>query len=237
MGGHRILVFGASGAIGQSVVAAARARDWTVTAVTRASAPVSTDPLVTWRSWDPATARDADAVAEDGPFDAVCWAQGANLSDSLHDFDVGRHLALYEANVLAVLSSAAALVSAGLLQPTGARLVVVSSIWQERARGDKLSYAVTKAALGGFVRSASVDLGRDGHLVNGVLPGVLDTPMTRANLSAEQIAVVSDKTTLGRLPDLGTLAETIAFLCSTDNKAISGQSITVDLGMSNVSLL
>jgi len=234
---HRILIFGASGAIGHSVVEHSRARDWAVTAVTRGPAPVSDDPRIVWRSWDPCVTDDAQAVAADGPFDAVCWAHGANMTDSLLDFDADLHLALYNANVLSVLRSAAALVTDKLLQSSGARLVVVSSIWQERARGGKLSYAVTKAALGGLVRSASVDLGLEGHLINGVLPGVLDTPMAHANLSAEQVARVSAKTTLGRLPDLGTLAEMIIFLCSPDNKAISGQSITVDLGMSNVSLV
>ena len=87
------------------------------------------------------------------------------------------------------------------------------------------------------VRAASVDLGSDGHLVNGVLPGVLDTPMTRANLSVDQIATVTGKSTLGRLPDLATLAETILFLCSPANNSITGQSIAVDLGMSNANLL
>jgi NAD(P)-dependent dehydrogenase (short-subunit alcohol dehydrogenase family) len=114
---------------------------------------------------------------------------------------------------------------------------MVSSIWQERARGNKLSYTVTKAAVGGLVRSASVDLGEQGHLVNGVLPGVLDTPMTAANLAPEQIAAVANMTPLGRLPDLDTLAELICFLCSPENNSITGQSIAVDLGMSNVRLL
>lgn len=237
MSNHRLLLFGASGAIGGSVIYQARARGWSVTAVTRGAAPERGDPLVAWRKWDAMAIDGADAIAGDGPFDAVCWAQGANLSDSLLDFDTDRHLALYNANVLSVLRSAAALVAGKLLQASGARLVVVSSIWQERARGDKLSYAVTKAALGGLVRSASVDLGHSGHLINAVLPGVLDTPMTRANLTAEQVAAVSAKTTLGRLPDLTTLAQMILFLCSRDNQAISGQSIAVDLGMSNVSLL
>ena len=101
---------------------------------------------------------------------AVCWAQGANLVDSLKDFDVARHVALYQANCLTVMASAAALLRRGLLSTEGARLAIVSSVWQERARQDKFSYAVTKAAVGGIVRAASVDLGSDGHLVNGVLP-------------------------------------------------------------------
>lgn len=230
----RLLVFGASGAIGSAVASHARARDWSVTGVTRD--PDRRDDAA-WIVWDPERDDAAEALSGQSPFDGVCWAQGANANDSLAAFDVDAHMKMYSANVLSVLQSAAALVSLGLLRTGGARLTMVSSIWQERARAEKLSYTVTKAAIGGLVRAASVDLASDGHLVNGVLPGVLDTPMTRANLSAEQIAAAAGQTPHDRLPDLDTLAETILFLCSEANHAISGQSIAVDLGMSNAKRL
>ena len=192
---------------------------------------------MSWLAYDPLTADPDGGFPDDQPFDGVCWAQGTNLADSLQEFDVQRHLEIYGANCLSVMIAASALLRSRLLRPAGARLTVVSSIWQERARENKLSYTVTKAAVGGLVRSASVDLGADGHLVNGVLPGVLDTPMTAANLSPAQIEAVANMTSLGRLPDLDTLAELICFLCSQDNNSITGQSIAVDLGMSNVRLL
>lgn len=237
----RLLLFGASGAIGKAVRTAAVARGWSVTAVSRAertpkeaSQPDALDVL--WRRYDPLE-DDGSAFDGDMRFDAVAFAHGANATDSLQQFDAARHLELYRANCLSIMCALAMLVERSLLRADGARLVLVSSIWQERARADKLSYMVSKAAVGGLVRSASVDLGRDGHLVNGVLPGVLDTPMTRANLSSAQIETVSARTTLGRLPDLATLAETICFLGSSNNRSINGQSITVDLGMSNANLL
>ena len=232
----RLLLFGATGAIGSAVLAEAQGRGWHVTAVSRGSGRVEDRDGVVWRRHDP-FADDAAAFADDAPFDAVCWAHGANMADSIKRFDADRHLELYRANCLSVMASMALLVERGLLRPGGARLVVVSSIWQERARADKLSYIVSKAAVGGLVRSASVDLGSDGHLVNGVLPGALDTPMTRANLSPEQIGAIAAKTTLGRLPELQTLAGLICFLASIDNNSISGQSIAVDLGMSHAHLL
>lgn len=232
---YRLLVFGASGAIGGRVADRAVARGWEVSAVSRGAPPTATGHR--WYQWDPLADALPEALAGGGAFDAICWAQGANMADSIAAFDPARHLDLYGANVLSILQSASALIAAGLLRQGGARLTVVSSIWQERARGDKLSYTVTKAAVGGLVRSAAVDLGRDGHLVNGVLPGVLDTPMTRANLSADQVAAVAARSSLDRLADLDTLADTILFLSSAENNAITGQSITVDLGMSNACLL
>lgn len=224
----RLLLFGASGAIGAATGAQADARGWDVVRVSRSS---HADDR--WIAYDPLDDPAGDALHWQAAFDAVCWAQGANMADSIATFDAAAHLELYRANCLSVLASASALVRRGLLRPGGARLAVVSSIWQERARPDKLSYTVTKAAIGGLVRSASVDLGADGHLINGVLPGPLDTPMTAANLSAGQIAAITAKTAHGRLPDLETLADTILFLCSAENRSITGQSITVDLGMSN----
>lgn len=236
----RLLVFGATGAIGSVVVDHAVAAGWQVVAVSRSDPADRADEQVgeqvEWLRYDP-LADPPSTLDAPQPFDAVCFAQGANMADAVATFDSQAHLDLYRANCLSVIEGCAVLVRAGLLRAGGARIVVVSSIWQERARADKLSYTVTKAAIGGFVRSASVDLGADGHLVNGVLPGVLDTPMTRANLSPEQVARVCGKTGAGRLPDLATLAETILFLCSERNTSISGQSLAVDLGMSNANLL
>lgn len=232
----RLLLFGASGAIGQAIAQHALARGWTVLGVTRSAVPPVDSAGMSWMRYDPLTDATFPGVGDDR-FDAVCWAQGANMADSLNAFDADRHLELYRANCLSVLAGAAALVAGQRLRVGGARLVIISSIWQERARQDKLSYAVTKAAIGGVVRSASVDLGADGHLINGVLPGVMDTPMTAANLSLEQLQIVRDRTTLGRLPDLATLSDLVLFLCSSGNNSITGQSVAVDLGMSNANLL
>jgi NAD(P)-dependent dehydrogenase (short-subunit alcohol dehydrogenase family) len=169
-------------------------------------------------------------LADEPPFDSVCWAQGANMSDSIREFDSAAHLELYRVNCLYVLESMAALVGARMLSASGARLCIVSSIWQEQARPNKLSYTMSKAAVGGLVRAASVDLAAHGHLVNAVLPGALDTPMTRAQLTSAQIESMKRLTPFNRLPDLNTLIELILFLCSDSNSSISGQSISVDLG-------
>ena len=236
MSERRLLLFGASGAIGQAIAQHAVAAGWIVVGVTRGAVP-SDRAASEWLRYDPLDGDATTALAGQAPFDGVCWAQGTNMNDSPQDFDAARHLELYRANCLGVLMAMAALVAHDLLRAGGARLVVISSIWQERARQNKLSYTVTKAAIGGLVRSASIDLGTDGHLINAVLPGVLDTPMTASNLTPTQIDVVRGKTSLGRLPDLATLADTVMFLCSPANRSITGQSVAVDLGMSIANLV
>jgi NAD(P)-dependent dehydrogenase (short-subunit alcohol dehydrogenase family) len=114
---------------------------------------------------------------------------------------------------------------------------VVSSIWQRIARQDKLSYIMTKAALGGFVQSASVDLAKSGCLINAVLPSALDTPMTAGNLTAAQIDGIASATGFGRLSSMADLVSAIEYLCSAANTGITGQSLAVDLGFSHARLI
>ena len=234
----RLLVFGATGSIGSCVVDEALAAGWRVVAAARgAPPPVLCADGLRRIAYDPLNGDAAVALAGEAPFDAVCWAHGVNAADTLAGFDAALHAEMYRANCLSIMVSASALLDGGFLSPAGARLTVVSSIWQDRARQNKLSYIVTKAAVGGLVRSAAVDLGPAGHLINAVLPGVLETPMTEANLSAQQIEIIRSKIPAGRLPDLATVADTVLFLCSRRNRSISGQSVTVDLGMSNAHLV
>ena len=232
----RLLLFGASGAVGQAVAAMADGRGWSVTGVSRSQRSGTVGR--SWISYDPASDRfPAAEFAAHGPFDAVCWAQGANRQDSVQDFDAAASAELYEANCLYVARGLNELVAANLLSPAGARLCVVSSIWQERARQTKLSYTMTKAALGGLVRSASVDLGAGGHLINAVLPGVLDTPMTHAAMAPEQVQRVAQATLFNAISTPDGIARLVGFLCSDQNTVVTGQSITADLGFSNVRLV
>lgn len=232
---YKLLVFGSTGAIGSATVDSALQRGWAVVAAARN--PGSTHDGVTCIKVDPFGDHAAeDSLATNGPYSAVCWAQGANLSDSVFNIDLERHWDLYKANCLFVLATLKILLARDLLvRPS--RLCVVSSIWQKLARQDKLSYCMTKAALGGLISSASTDLAEHGHLFNGVLPGALDTPMTRNQLTSEQISKLKSATKFNSLPAVQDVTSLIMFLCSPDNSGITGQSIAADLGMSHVHLL
>lgn len=231
---EKLLLFGGSGAIGSAIAQFFRGKGWRVVVVSRQEQPVA-DQIC----WDPLL-RDCDQgieqVVASGPYDAVCWAQGANLNDSIYSFDLESHEQLYRANVLFVLESMRALLQNSALKKP-ARLCIISSIWQNLARQNKLSYCVTKSALQGLVLSAANDLGKEGHLVNAVLPGVIDTPMTRKNLSNEQINRVTDSTQFGRLPSLDDVASSVYGLCSKLNTGLTGQFVTVDLGYSHVRVI
>lgn len=231
-----LLVFGATGAIGHAVTSAAITRGWRVTAVSR-SHPESIPEDLNHLTLDPlAKAFNPERLRNELPYTAICWAQGANLNDSVYSVDVDKHLEIYNANVTYILVTLKALLEFHLLAPS-TRMCVISSIWQNLARQSKLSYCISKSALQGLVLSASADLAPEGHLINAVLPGALDTPMTRRNLTAEQINSLTAATAFGRLPSLTDVASLVCFLCSPENTGITGQFIAADLGFSHVRIV
>jgi hypothetical protein len=232
-----ILVFGGRGAIGSAVIERFLALGWRVTATSRRSAAQHVEQGAEWIVCDPVAALSSPAQFDiQKPYSAVCWAQGANISDSVFDVDAKIHLDIYRANCLFVVETLRLLLERALLSPR-ARLVVVSSIWQRVARQNKLSYIMSKAAVGGLVRSASIDLAPRGILINAVLPSVIDTPMTSANLTPEQVERVANSTPFGRLISLDEVVAAIELLCSERNTGITGQSLSVDLGFAHARLV
>lgn len=233
----RILIFGGTGAIGSAIVDYFREKSWNVVVVTRQATEAPNRVF-----WDPNQANDqhmaqvAGELKALGPFDAVCWAQGVNCTDSLYAFDMARHMEVYTANVAFILNSLSALLTQHVLNKP-ARLCVLSSIWQKMARQSKLSYCVSKAALQGLVLSAAADLAAEGHVINAVLPGVIETPMTRDNLSSEQISKITQATQFNRLTELKEIAACVFSLCQAEMSGVTGQFIEVDLGFSNVRII
>jgi len=220
-----VLLFAAGGALGSAIGTYLAGQGFAV--YTAGTTP-----------WDGAAAHlplsyenpcDAASFSALPALDAVVWAQGLNCSDSVATFVAADLQRLLQGNVLFIASSLQALLAAGRLR-AGSRLAVVSSIWQLESRPGKFSYTVSKAALQGLVKSCALDLGPKGILINAVLPGVVDTPMTHAHLSAEQIATITAQSALARLPEPADIASAVGYLVSPANRCITGQFLTVDAG-------
>jgi|UniRef100_UPI00404A9417 3-oxoacyl-[acyl-carrier protein] reductase len=231
-GSQTLLLFGASGQIGQAVKREFASKGWDIVSIIRTKTQQFNDNI-SWDVLQDTSGPPLELLNMERKFDAVCWAQGANLNDSIYDFSIDRHRAIYDVNVSYTLIALSKLLDSDMLKKP-ARLSVISSIWQELSKQDKLSYSVTKSALRGLVLSLANDMAKDGHLINAILPGVLDTHMTRINLLPKQIRAVEQATNFKRLPTLDDVARSVFFLSSLENTGITGQFIKVDLGFSNV---
>ena len=73
-------------------------------------------------------------------------------------------------------------------------------------------------------------MGKRNILVNSILPGVVESDMSRAMLSADQLSCIKYMTPLNRLASPEDIASSVYWLISNMNTFITGQSITVDGG-------
>ena len=216
-----LLIFGSTGTLGGAILERYRAEKWDVTCAVR---KVVND-------CDIQLPLTSDAIGGN-KFDAVVFAQGANVNGSAMQTGTKELNELFEANVTVIAESVSTLMGANAINE-GGRVVILSSLWEQFTRQEKFAYSVTKAAVGGLVRSLAVDLGRQKKiLVNGILPGIINSPMVARTLSPEQIANVVSQTPVGDLATPVDVANSVYMFGSNLNTGISGQSIFVDRGFS-----
>lgn len=216
-----LLIFGSTGTLGGAILDKYRAEKWDVTCAVR---KVVNDCDIQL----PLTS----AILAGKKFDAVVFAQGANVNGSAMQTGTKELNELFEANVTVIAESVSTLMSADSINE-GGHIVILSSLWEQFTRQEKFAYSVTKAAVGGLVRSLAVDLGRQKKiLVNGILPGIINSPMVARTLSPEQIANVVSQTPIGELATPVDVANSVYMFGSSLNTGISGQSIFVDRGFS-----
>jgi NAD(P)-dependent dehydrogenase (short-subunit alcohol dehydrogenase family) len=111
-----------------------------------------------------------------------------------------------------------------------ASIVFTSSILALRGKADGVAYGVSKAALLSLTRSVAAEYGRYGIRCNAITPGLVLTRVLAA-ASPERISALERLIPLGRLAAAEELADVTAFLLSSESSYITGQTLTVDGGM------
>jgi 3-oxoacyl-[acyl-carrier protein] reductase len=164
--------------------------------------------------------------------DGVIWAQGKNINDSIYNVNINSFNSIIECNVTFILETLKVLIDNDLINDN-AKMVIISSIWEDCTRDNKLSYSISKGCLTNLVKNIAYDLSYKHILINNVLPGPIDNKMTNLTLSTEQIQNISTYTGFNRLVSLSDVYNTVKFLLLF-NTGISGQSIKVDLGFTNI---
>jgi len=114
------------------------------------------------------------------------------------------------------------------------RILSLSTIFSLVTKEGRGAYSMTKAALNALTRSAAVEYGPDGVLVNALAPGYVDTELTRQNNSADALARICQLIPLRRMAGVDELAKMAAFLVSEANTYMTGQVVIVDGGFTSL---
>jgi NAD(P)-dependent dehydrogenase (short-subunit alcohol dehydrogenase family) len=173
----------------------------------------------------------AACVERFGAIDVMCAHTG--IAEPLPLLDMTdehwhRHMSVNVDGVMfCTVEAARAMVAAG--RP-GA-IVCTSSINAWFVEETHAAYNVTKAAVWTLIRSAAIDLARHGIRVNGIAPGVVDTPLSALVVHNEHLAPEYLQTIpLGRFAQPVDVASCALFLASDEAAYVTGQTIVIDGG-------
>lgn len=122
------------------------------------------------------------------------------------------------------------LVSRRMLSRGSGHIVNISSIVGLSGYRGLSVYSATKAALDGFTRSLSRELGSRGIMVNSIAPGYLRTEMSHG-LDEDQLQQIVRRTPAGRLGEPDDIARVCLFLTAPENDYLTGQVIVADGGL------
>ena len=237
--GRSVIVTGASKGIGKGIAQVFARQGARVLVVSRnlAEASACADELggetagfaADVGTWEGAEAMAHAAAEQFGGIDILCANAGIFPQTSIEDMDPDEWDRVMTTNLKGSFMSVKACLP-WLKDSDQARIVLTSSItgpitgfpgWAH--------YGASKAGQLGFMRTACIELARDGITINAVMPGNIATEGLDG-LGAEYLETMAASIPLKRLGDVEDIGNAALFLASREAGYITGQTIVVDGG-------
>lgn len=183
-----------------------------------------------------------DRVTEDiGDVDILVNNVGASPSRNFLYMEDADWEELFQLNMMSAVRCTRHVLPRMRAQQWG-RVVMISTVGALYPNAALIDYAATKAAMISTAKALAGKYGRDGVLVNSILPGLIHTAMwdraagelaEATGKSQEDIMATNSKgVPVGRYGTPEEVANAVVFLCSNAAAYINGQAISVDGGSS-----
>jgi 3-oxoacyl-[acyl-carrier protein] reductase len=171
----------------------------------------------------------AAALEKFGGLDVLCANAGMFPSAKLDVMTEQEWDDIFNVNAKGMLFSIQAALDA-LKQSGAGRIVITSSITGPvTGYPGWAHYGATKSAQLGFMRTAAVELARDGITVNAVLPGNIYTEGLQ-DLGEDYLNTMKASIPMKRLGDVEDIGNAALFFAQENAGYITGQSLIVDGG-------
>ncbi|GLQ11132.1 SDR family oxidoreductase [Devosia yakushimensis] len=234
--GKTVLISGAGGGIGRSLVAVFRQAGANVIGADRDAdllAGLDLAGQVLFELADPKATRTAIErhIAEHGVPDAVVSNAGFTRAETLDHLDDDIWASEISINLNGAYAMTDPVVKAMAARGSGS-LVFISSV-NALAHFGNPAYSAAKAGLVAYARSLAVERGAQGLRANVICPGSVRTPAWDHRLAADPTLLdnVLPHYPLGRMVLPQEVANAAVFLCSDAASGITGTVLPVDAGL------
>jgi NAD(P)-dependent dehydrogenase (short-subunit alcohol dehydrogenase family) len=171
------------------------------------------------------------AVDAETPLDIVVCNAGVAFSAPLVEVDIAAFDRLMAVNVRGVFLVLQAALRAMLPRGSGSVVTLCSTSSFTASTGPLVVYDASKGAVKLMTQAAAREVAGTGVRINGVAPGTLETDLTRALATPEQLDdLARARIPLGRLGKPSEIGAAVAFLASDDASYITGAVLAVDGG-------
>lgn len=116
-----------------------------------------------------------------------------------------------------------------LLQKDEGRIVNISSVFGATGASCEAAYAASKGGLHALTKSLAKELAPSKIAVNAIAPGVVDTEMNTARLSAEELSALKDEIPAGRFASPNEVAAVVCLFAKAP-VYLTGQIVAIDGG-------
>ena len=194
----------------------------------------SLGPTADYAPLDVREARQWRAAAEDcqarfgAPADVLVHAAGVMVQGTIDNCSAADVERAFAVNVLGTVHAIQAVAPAMRRARKGSIVVITSMAGVTFGVAGLAPYAASKAAMGALVKCAALDFAGSGIRINQVVPGQVDTPMSRSVGVPDSLF---DKMPIPRIGQPRDIALAVLYLASDESAFVTGTELLVDGGM------
>jgi 3-oxoacyl-[acyl-carrier protein] reductase len=180
----------------------------------------------------------SNVVKKYGRIDVLVNVAGVSMPNTILELENGKYFKTLDVNLKAPVFMMKHVGQIMVTQKYG-RIVNLTSIHGKLSEPSSTAYDISKAGLEAATRTVALEFAEHGVLVNAVAPGFVATRMSivdgQDELESEwfkNIYITNKRLPIARPAQPVEIAQVIAWLSSRTNTYMTGQTITVDGGLS-----